>query len=280
MNFAQFAHAHGLLVPDFGPSRHVQRCATESHPRSRNGAFLWDGRRGWVMRWDGDGEIHWYDDDKAPWSNQDKHEWRLRRLSVERERDQRAHAATLRAQMMIRDAKPANHAYLQYKGLKDVLGLVSADDMLLVPMRELRTDHLVGLQVIRWLPELRQYEKKMLPSMRAKGAVLQLGARTSALTVLCEGYVTGLSIKAATDLMRLNAAILICFSVSNLEHIAPMVKGKVVVFADNDASGAGEQAAKRTGLPYCMSAQAGEDANDVYYRAGPLAVGALLMQAM
>ena len=52
-----------------------------------------------------------------------------------------------------------------------------------------------GAQLIRWLSEERKWEKKMLPGMRAKGAVLRLGSAAPWLTILCEGYATGLSIE-------------------------------------------------------------------------------------
>ena len=73
--------------------------------------------------------------------------------------------------------------------------------------------------------------------------------------------------------MRLNAAVLVCFSDSNMVHVAALTKGsRRYVFADNDKSGAGERAAKETGLPYCMSPTLGEDANDLHKREGLVAV--------
>jgi putative DNA primase/helicase len=79
--------------------------------------------------------------------------------------------------------------------------------------------------------------------------------------------------------MRLNAVVLVCFSDSNMVHVASLLKGgRRYVFADNDKSGAGERAAKDTGLPYCMSPTLGDDANDLHKREGLLAVCALLMQ--
>ncbi len=79
--------------------------------------------------------------------------------------------------------------------------------------------------------------------------------------------------------MRLNAAVLVCFSDSNMVLVAAQItKGRRYVFADHDKSGAGERAAQATGLPYCMSPVLGEDANDMHVRAGLLAVCGLLMR--
>ncbi|WP_420867745.1 toprim domain-containing protein [Achromobacter piechaudii] len=115
--------------------------------------------------------------------------------------------------------------------------------------------------------------------MRATGAVLRIGSDRALETVLCEGYATGLSIDAAIKQLRLNAAVLVCFSDSNMRYAAGQVPGKKYAFADNDKSGAGERAAKEAGLAYCMSDVIGEDANDLHMRAGVLAVAMKLMVA-
>ena len=75
MNFAQFASSFGLLIPDVYPSTRIRRCPTELHPRSTNGAYFYDGDRGWVMTWDGDGKVNWWNDANAkPWTDAEKQE--------------------------------------------------------------------------------------------------------------------------------------------------------------------------------------------------------------
>jgi putative DNA primase/helicase len=78
--------------------------------------------------------------------------------------------------------------------------------------------------------------------------------------------------------MHLDASVLVCFSDSNLTFVAPRVTGRRTVFADNDESGAGERAASATGLPYRMSDRLGEDANDLFRRAGLMAVCSKLIE--
>jgi putative DNA primase/helicase len=162
------------------------------------------------------------------------------------------------------------------KGLPDAQGLCLPDGALLVPMRSMHTNELQGAQVIRWLPELFKWEKKMIPGMKAKGAVLRLGKAVE--TILCEGYATGLSIERAARQLRLSAAVLVCFSDSNMVHVAQMLKGPALVFADNDESGAGERAAKATGLPYCIAPTVGWDANDWHVKDGLLPVCAAILK--
>lgn len=275
--FYDFARACGLDPRDLHPSRKIRRCPTLAHPRSDNGAYLWDGERGWCMAWDGDGEIHWYGE-KREWTEADKREWRQAR-EAERAIEQRKHqAAAVRASELIAQCSSGPHGYLRYKGLPDVNALSLPDETLVVPMRDMHTNALRGAQLIRWVAEERRWDKKMLPSMRAKGAVLRLGPRMAHETILCEGFATGLSIERAAAQLRLSAAVLVCFSDSNMAHVAPMVKGSAFVFADNDASQAGERAAKATGLPYCMADVVGWDANDLHAERGLFAVCKALME--
>lgn len=177
---------------------------------------------------------------------------------------------------MIRSAVLGEHNYFHFKSLPDARGLIRPDGALLVPMRSL-TGGLQGAQVIRWDAENRRYDKRMLPGMKAKGAVLRIGPPKASQTYLCEGYATGLSIDLAIHQMRLSASVLVCFSATNLVHIAPLVTGPRFVFADNDESGTGERIARETGLPYCMSDRIGEDANDLHARSGLLPVCTMLM---
>lgn len=301
MSFHLFARAHGLELGDFHPSERIQRCGTMEHPRSKNGAFFWDGRRGWVWCWDGEAATKWYDDpNAAPWTEAEKAEWKAKQKAQRARQEKRQQEAAVLAGEILRMAVPATHDYLFRKKLPDANGLtltdgrcvrerfgadshgIQFDGCLIVPMRAWASNNLQGLQVIAWHPSEMRWEKKMLPGMRARGAVLRLGARTATETIFCEGYATGLSIELAARMGRLSAAVMVCFSDSNMVHVAELMKdtrGRRYVFADNDKSGAGERAAKDTGLPYCMSDKVGEDANDVHARAGLMAVQALLMKA-
>lgn len=289
MSFIDFARAHGVEVDAsrLAPSDKIKRCGTTDKPRSSNGAYLWDGRKGWVMNWSTDGVAHWYDDPHAkPWGEEEKQAWIAQRERSRAEEDRRHQRAAKRAAELLRTAVPGRHDYLIRKGLHDAQGLVLPDGDLLVPMRSVHSNELQGAQLIHWNAEDLKWEKKMLPGMKARGAVLRLGPRSATETVFCEGYATGLSIELAVRQMRLNAAVLVCFSDVNMVLVAEQIKrGRRYVFADHDRESkqtgkrAGEEAARRTGLPYCLSPVEGEDANDVHARAGIFAVVSLLMKA-
>ncbi|MFT4266557.1 MAG: toprim domain-containing protein [Xenophilus sp.] len=280
--FVDFARAHGVLINEakFFASEHIKRCATIEHPKSGNGAYFWDGERGWVFAWDGDARVQWWNDPNArPWTEEEKEAWRCKRDAARATQEREYQRAAHRAAEMLRQAVPGRHDYLIRKKLPDAQGLVLPTGELIVPMRNPFTGDLQGVQVIRWNGEAMRWEKKMTPGMRAKGAVLRLGPRTARETIFCEGYATGLSIEAAARQMRLSAAVMVCFSDSNMAHVAGLMnKGQRYVFADHDKSGAGERAAQATGLPYCMSPTEGQDANDLHASDGLLTVARLLMQ--
>lgn len=75
------------------------------------------------------------------------------------------------------------------------------------------------------------------------------------------------------------ADIVVCFSASNLVHVAGLGIGTHIM-ADNDESRTGEEAAIETGLPYAMPVEIGTDANDLMCAKGIGAVIELVMRRM
>jgi putative DNA primase/helicase len=281
-DFVSFARAHGVEVDPASlyASDRIRRCGTTDKPRQKNGAFFWDGERGWVWNWSAESRAQWFNAANAqPWTEAEKAAWKAKRRAAQTSQEADYQAAAFRAGEALRSAKPNEHDYLTLKGFPDAQGFVSADGALLIPMRHLITNNLQGVQVVRWDSDARKWQKKMAPGMRAKGAVFRMGDRTAPETFLCEGYATGLSIVAAMRSVGLRASVVVCFSAHNVEFIAPQVAGRVFVFADNDASTTGERVAQNTGLHYVMSDVVGEDANDLHMRAGLFAVVQKLMEA-
>lgn len=278
-DFITFARAHGLEIDPnrLYASDKIRRCGTVDKPRSDNGAYFWDGTRGWVMDWSGEARTIWYNDPKAkPWTDEEKRSWAAKRATAATEQERRYQQAALQADIAIRAAKTEEHNYLVLKGFPDEKGLV-LDDKLIIPMRNVVTNKLQGYQAIRWLPDEMKYEKKMLTGMRAKNAVLYLGNRDLPECWLVEGFATGLSVRNALRSVGLNASVVVCFSASNLVQVADQIPGKRFVFADNDESKTGELSAQRTGLPWTMADTVGWDANDLHAKQGLFAVVAKIM---
>ncbi len=156
------------------------------------------------------------------------------------------------------------HPYLARKGFPEKYGLIH-EGRLVIPMRHIQSAELWTLQMID-----AEGEKRFLTGGRAKECVYRFGSDRGRAW-LCEGYATGLSLKAALERLPGPNQIIVCFSAGNLEHVAPAFQGGVVC-ADNDASGAGERAAKATGLPYAMPDEVGTDFNDMHQKHGIYAV--------
>lgn len=270
MSFALHAQAYGVLVEDLSPSNRIRRCGTSTHPKSKNGAYTWDGKRGWVMNWS-DGELHVFGSTKE-FSEEDKKEWLKRKRETEQQLNRAYENAALKASIILRDAPLSEHPYLCNKGFPEERGFVDEAGKLLIPMRDWQTDKLNGIQTIEWLSDERKFKKKMQHGMKAKGAIFRFGNKRLPETILCEGYITGLSIRYALSKLHLKASVTVCFSDSNMTYVAGLLGGRKMIYADNDKSGAGEAAAKKTGLPYVMSDKIGNDANDDHLERGILYV--------
>ena len=278
-DFIDFARAHGIEInaAQFTPSQRIKRCPTTDKPRSKNGAFFFDGTRGWVFNWSGDASVHWWNDPNArPWTEAEKHAWKVKREAAKSNQAREYQQAALRAEQLLSESELKPHDYLHLKGFPALEGMVVAGD-LLVPMRNCITNKIQGLQRIHWDGEARQWTKKMFPGMQARNAVLRLGPKTAQETIFCEGYATGLSVEIAARQMRLGAAVMVCFSDRNMVNVAGQIKGRKYAYADNDKSGAGERAAIDAGLPYCMSDTVGFDANDDHQKHGLMTVCKKLM---
>jgi phage/plasmid primase-like uncharacterized protein len=277
MDFRNFAKMNGVDIVDLRTGDKIHRCPTTLHPASTNGAYFFDGLRGWVQNWETGESIQWWNDPYAkPWGESEKRDWALRRRAAEHEKQRDYALAAKKAGLLIANSTKDVHPYLKSKNFPEEQALVGADGELLVPMRDCKDNALLGVQIIKLVDN--EWQKKMHPGMRAKGAVLRIGPQRATECVLCEGYATGLSIDAALRLLRLNACVVVCFSASNMIHVAASMTGTMFVFADNDVSLTGEKAAHATDLPWVMSDQPGEDANDLHVRAGVMAVAKLIME--
>jgi putative DNA primase/helicase len=273
-DFISFARAHGVEIDHskLFPSDRIKRCGTVDKPRSGNGAYFWDGQRGWVMDWSGEAKVVWYEDPNAkPWTEEEKAAFVARRSAQMSEQEKKYQETAQKADSIVKRAKLDVHPYLEMKGFPDQKGLV-LEDRLIIPMRNVVTNKLQGLQEIWWNATDRKYEKKMIYGMRAKNAVLFMGNRDAGEIWLVEGFATGLSLRHAMRSVGLAGSVVVTFSASNMIQVADQIPGKKFVFADNDESMTGEKAAQQTGLPWTMADQVGWDANDLHKNKGLFAV--------
>lgn len=277
-DFVSFARAHGLRLDHAVADGRWRRVPTEDKPRRRNGAYVLDDRGGAVKNWATmDGFAYWRPEDSS-FVPIDRNALRRRAEASRREEAARharagqeaagilkaAQLITPRAGAPARGWKPAvepvlAHPYLVRKGLGDIAALVH-EGFLIVPMR-IDAEHHQQLVNVQRIAE--DGTKRFLPGGRAKGAHYRIGPARAREVWLVEGFATGLSLHAALKALYRNAAVMVCFSAGELRHASA-----THVMADNDASGAGAEAAKKTGLPWVMPPDVGMDANDLHQRDG------------
>lgn len=275
MSFQNFAQAHGLIINNLYPSQKIKRCPTVDKPRSTNGAYFFDGERGWVFRWDAEASVQWWQDPHAkPWTEEQKADLRKRQaLEMRAKREEQSRVAKLAGQILA-DCELQKHGYLAAKGFPDVHGWV-LDSVLHVPMRNAVTNQIQGVQRIEFVDG--KYQKKFMYGQQSQNAVLYLGDKKNPNRIFCEGYSTGLSIQAAVTQMRLGFTVVVCFSARNMRSVAALLGGRGFVFADNDEEDkrghrAGQEAAQEIGLPWVMADTEGFDANDLHQREGLFAL--------
>ena len=271
MDFIDFARGHGIIINELPPVGVWKRYPTEDHPRKRNGAVKYLGTHGFCQN-------HALSTVVSLWKAESTNSINMRAIIIdqakaEQQRKKLATAAVSKAVAMLNASGNRRHPYLEGKGFPDEQGIVLDIDnqpVLLIPMR--CGGSLVGLQQI-W-PD---GTKKFLYGQRTTGAVFKFDNK--GLNVLCEGYATALSIRAALKQLKVRYTIHVCFSAGNMVRVADMLPPGLVV-ADNDVSGTGQSAAASIGWPTWMSDQEGEDANDHHRRVGLFAFSQSLQQSM
>lgn len=184
-----------------------------------------------------------------------------------RERARIAAEAAKKAEWILSQCVQEQHAYLQSKGFPDMQGLVWRPEqevnLLCIPMYV--GGKLSSLQMID-----RDGNKKFLSGGITSKAEYCIDA--GGADWWCEGYGSGLSLRACLNALKLRYRLHICFSAQNLQRMAH--SGFVV--ADNDASGVGEKAGIATGLPVWMPPKVGDDINDLHKANGTFRTSQML----
>jgi putative DNA primase/helicase len=274
MDFVQFARSHGIIINDLPPVGVWKRYPTEDHPRKRNGAVKYMGTHGFVQN-------HalstitslWKPDSGDRLNSVDMRSIIISQAQADQQRKKLATEAVSKAVRMLNDSGYRTHAYLEAKGFPDEQGSVlniENKPVLLIPMRVGKS--LVGVQQI-W----EDGTKKFLYGQRTSGSTFTFDNK--GLNIVCEGYATALSVRAAMKQLKRRYTIHVCFSAGNMVRVAEGLEQGLVI-ADNDESGTGQKAAEEIGWPVWMSDRVGEDANDAHRRIGLFEFSQSLTQSM
>jgi putative DNA primase/helicase len=266
-DFREVADSIGCVLRYVREDDKIHRCPTREHPKKQNGSYRTDGQRGWVKNWETGETVTWHAERGGRRSGPPTP---LPSLAERRaEEDRTARRAAEKARQMVKAATMTTHPYLERKGFPKAIGLV-LDEKLLVPAY-------VGRDIVSLQEIAADGTKKNLPGGRMSGAHFSIG--NGSLEVLCEGYATGLSIRAALGAIHVPGRVTCCFSASNVAEVAGR-KRHAIIIADNDRPittprvlfrhpetgvpiGAGEHYAIKSGLAFAMPPDVGDDANDL-----------------
>jgi len=168
--------------------------------------------------------------------------------AAEIERQQREAAKAKAARMWNEEAHDAaaDHPYLVKKGIQPE-GVKQLQQTLLLPIRS--GGELVNLQLIG-----EDGSKRFLTGGQVKGASLVLGKLAGAAeAILCEGWATGVSLRAATGL-----PVVVAFNAGNLPEVAGRLAKScpelaLIVAGDNDASQTGQKAAEKAAATHAKA---------------------------
>lgn len=254
-DFVSFCRGLGIVIDTLPPLGRWKRYPTATHPHKRNGAVKYMGDHGFAQEHSTMTEVASWRDGKE--SNVNRAE--IARVAKEAHQEivAKQKRAADRAEWILSQCELAPHPYLATKGFPDEIANVWQSKtglMLVIPMRVGKD--LVGCQLIG-----ETGEKRFLSGQRTSDAAFVFDNRGP--IVLCEGYATGLSCRAALAALKARFTIFVCFSAHNLGRLSAELPTGLVV-ADNDASLTGERVAKATGWPYFIPPTLGHDFNDFH----------------
>lgn len=226
-SFFSVLTASGLRPKDIVADGRWRRCATDDHPKKRNGAYRLDvgGCRGWWRNWATDDGLNRWEDGGASVRPVDQAKLRAQR---DRERKARIDAiAGARRAWSSASQCSRLHPYLAGKDLSALgtKGLRDLDGWLVIPV--MVRGRLISIQRID-----ADGVKRFWPGAPVKGGSYVIERDRAAITCICEGLATGMAIYQSVRTAR----VIVAFDAGNLLPVVDELrpKGSVVLCADND----------------------------------------------
>lgn len=249
--------ASGLCVRDIIDDGMIHRCGTLKKPNGDNGWYVVyaDGKGASFGNWEAGGDwVHWQGE-KITEIERAKINERREQMKAERLATQKA-AADKAAHLYRHADKKGYSPYLERKGIK-AHGARFDGTSLVIPLQDAEgTIH--SLQYIN-----SDGSKAFLKGGRVSGCFYPIFERevdVNERVIVCEGFATGATIAMTTQL-----PVVVALNANNLKQVCDSLPyTNIVIAADNDKSGVGENAAKATGYPYIMPEIEGWDFSDVF----------------
>ncbi len=234
-SFDDFVKSLGLLPKGpIEPTGKWERCKTETSHKNKNGAYkLTYTRRGNLIGFAMDFKIH---TSPEVWMPGKEHRPNVNFRISERDYAAEAEARKKAVESAVRHyhaAKPLSgeHPYLKAKGLtlEGCYGVrVDSYGHLVIPM--MIDGEIISIQRIS-----NEGDKLFWPGAPTSGAYYIINRPNASVTVLCEGFATGLTVFSALK----NCRVVVGFNAGNLPKVAQqgkgsLFKGLAAVAADND----------------------------------------------
>jgi putative DNA primase/helicase len=261
MHFLDFCRLHGVIIDREPPIGVWKRYPTEDKRHHRNGAVKFMGDHAFVQNHATETEISvWHSDSD---SVMDPNKARRAVEAAAWDIRQKQQEASRKAGFILHQCQIGYHPYLERKGFPDEQGNVwkTEDGLLLViPMRV--GHQIVGCQIID-----ESGSKKFLGGQRTSNATFTFDNKGD--HIVCEGYSTALSVRAAMKALKRRYTLHVCFSAGNVIKVAATLpRGYVIADHDklNPSTGtrAGHEVVKKVGWPFFMPEQEGMDFNDLH----------------
>lgn len=244
-----------------------------------DGRVVVDGRRVTAHNWQtGEHQTVWLNGEMTA---KDR---RVVARQIEQEKEQkraREERAAKVASRMVEAAQSSTHQYFARKGFPDEKALVLdagtirklGGDYLIVGERAIVMPARIGTKITSVQLIWEDGTKKFLAGGSITGSCHRI-AKGSGPTWHCEGYATGLTLRAALKSLNRSDTVLCCFAAGNVAAVARNATGRAFILTDNDKPqpqfdglGTGEHWARQAGKPYFMPPELG-DLNDYHQAHG------------
>ena len=250
----------GLTPPTYIKSGAITRFSTSSKQNDKSGWVMpfADGKGAVFGDWK-TGEVHnWFVDGVSSSSDYEREQ---AIQAAKEERDFAYSNAAFNAQELYAKLPPVeSHDYLTRKGIKSDKGLRSYNSALVIPVYDVKGE----IQSLQYIAT--DGTKRFFSGGKMQGGYYTIGT-PSDMVLIAEGYATAMTLHQATG-----HCVVVAFNAGNLKPVCDMVRsqfsGRVIICADNDASGVGIKKASACGVEVIYPPIVGEDYNDMMQRCG------------
>lgn len=259
--------SYGLIVHSLTLDGEIQRCGTQSKPRSKNGWYcVYEGGRAAIFgNWEnGDGYEYWSDGVIQI----DSYTLKAKIDATQKKREADWEVRAQEAQEFI-ETLP-REGYSDYLKRKKAYphGVRFDGNCLVMPLQD------ASGKVWSYQRIYNDGNKYFLEGGKTRGCYYLIASRNVSKderVVVCEGFATGAAIHQATGL-----PVVVALNAGNLKTVCDsLVFRNLLIAADNDEPnnitgrrffplGCGEWHAKESGYPYVMPKQVGKDFSDLF----------------